>query len=152
MPLYCYYDPETGEPVDLFLGLDEMLEMSDDNSGITHEGRYLKRDYPRETNGWVNTAWSTPLKSDALGVGLDQIDDAIAHSREIGVPTDFDRKTGEAIFRSRGHRKRYCEATGYVDRDGGYGDPTQSKEEQYQGRSYGSEPVSPDDYNLEGLM
>lgn len=64
-----------------------------------------------------------PLKSDAMGVPLQQIDEAEAHSRAIGVPTTWDRKTGQAEWSSRSHRKRYCLARNYHDQDGGYGDP-----------------------------
>ena len=63
-----------------------------------------------------------PLHSEAMGVHPSQADEAAAYSREIGVPTEFDGD-GRPIFTSRGHRKRYAEAHGYFDADGGYGDP-----------------------------
>jgi len=46
----------------------------------------------------------------------------MADDRRKGVPTDYTRD-GCPIFTSRAHRKRYCEAHGYFDRNGGYGDP-----------------------------
>lgn len=63
-----------------------------------------------------------PLKSDALGVHKDQRMDAIAESIAVGVPTDF-TPDGRAVLESKGHRKRYAEALGYWDRDGGFSDP-----------------------------
>lgn len=65
-----------------------------------------------------------PLKSDAAGVSVDEVDAAQKESARRGVPTEFDRNTGQAIFRSRGHRKEFCKAYGLIDRDGGYGDHT----------------------------
>jgi hypothetical protein len=67
----------------------------------------------------ISTSW--PMYSDALGVNPDQIDEARAESVRMGVPTDFN-KDGQAILESRGHRKKYAEANGMYDRDGGYGD------------------------------
>ena len=63
-----------------------------------------------------------PQHSWAMGVLPQQIEEARAMSAHLGVPTEFDRK-GRAIFTSREHRKRHCDAFGYGDFDGGYGDP-----------------------------
>jgi hypothetical protein len=63
------------------------------------------------------------MKSDALGVHPDQVEEAYAESVQAGAPTEFDPKTGQAIIRDRHHRKRYAEAMGMYDIDGGYGDP-----------------------------
>lgn len=65
-----------------------------------------------------------PMRSDAFGVHPDQAAEAYAESVKAGVPTEFDSKTGEAIFRSRGHRRRAVEALSPMyDLDGGYSDP-----------------------------
>jgi len=40
----------------------------------------------------------------------------------VGVPTQFDPRTGQAIFTDRSHRKRYLAARGFIDRNAGYGD------------------------------
>lgn len=63
-----------------------------------------------------------PLKSTAVGVQPKQRFKAMKHAAEIGVPTTFDKR-GDAVFESRGHRKRYCEAIGSYDLNGGYSDP-----------------------------
>jgi len=67
------------------------------------------------TRGW-------PLVSEAMGVHPSQVQAVMADDRRKGVPTDYTRD-GCPIFTSRAHRKRYCEAHGYFDRNGGYGDP-----------------------------
>jgi len=67
----------------------------------------------------ISTGW--PFHSDALGVHPDQAKEAYAESVAMGCPTKFDSE-GRAILESREHRKKYCEANGMFDRDGGYGD------------------------------
>lgn len=62
-----------------------------------------------------------PIHSDSLGVHPRQVAKAQADAAKKGVPTEFDKK-GRPIFTSRQHRKQYCEAYGYFDRDAGYGD------------------------------
>lgn len=132
MPLYCYYDPETHERFELLMPIDEMLEKGDDDAAIMHEGRYLRRDFVRETGGRINTAWSTPLISTAMGVHPDQAEQATKDLQEKGIRgVEFDPRTGDCKFSSRGARKRYCESLGYRDNDAGYSDPQSSKEHLY---------------------
>jgi hypothetical protein len=76
------------------------------------------------TTGCYSACW--PCKIDALGVELEQISEAMAESVRIGVPTEFDPKTGEAILNSPEHYRRYAEANGYFKvgtKGGGYSDP-----------------------------
>lgn len=92
---YFVYDGRTGKVVDL-------------------------ADKPRRRLGVAQ--W--PMRSDAFGVHPSQAAEAYAESVKAGVPTEFDPTTGEAIFRSRGHRKRAVEALSPMyDLDGGYSDP-----------------------------
>ncbi len=89
-------------------------------------GGFAKRDIPADFRlrppqaSTGDQAW--PIHSDAVGVLPSQREEAIAEAARVGVPTDFDHQ-GRAILRSREHRKRYCEALGFYDRNGGYGDP-----------------------------
>jgi hypothetical protein len=62
------------------------------------------------------------MVSDAAGVSPEQSVDAMRHSQEIGIPTEFNSQ-GQAVFTSASHRKRYCEAIGLYDRNGGFSDP-----------------------------
>lgn len=73
-----------------------------------------------------------PQKCDTAGVNPNDIPEAMAEAKARGVPTDFDPETGQIIFRDRAHRKKYCEAFAYFDKDGGYGDP-QRREERWHG-------------------
>ncbi len=63
-----------------------------------------------------------PIESDAAGVHPDQVNEAIAHAVNKGVPTEFNRQTGNPIFRSRKHRNDFLRAHGMRDCDAGYGD------------------------------
>lgn len=63
-----------------------------------------------------------PMTSDRSGVNPDQREQAIQTSIDMGIPTDFDHE-GDAVFRSKGHRRDYVRAVGLLDRNGGYSDP-----------------------------
>jgi hypothetical protein len=63
-----------------------------------------------------------PMKSEALGVQPNQVNEAYKESVSIGIPTEFD-KDGKAIFTSPSHYKKYAEAHGYYAKNGGYSDP-----------------------------
>lgn len=65
-------------------------------------------------------AW--PMVSDGAGVDPTQIEEAKALAKSQGVTIDFNHE-GQAIFRSRAHRREYCRLRGLHDRNGGYGDP-----------------------------
>lgn len=67
------------------------------------------------TDGW-------PLESDAAGVHPDQVNEAMVHAVSQGVPTEFNPKTGNPIFRSRRHRNDFLKAHGLRDNNAGYGD------------------------------
>lgn len=65
-------------------------------------------------------AW--PLKSDAAGLHPSQIGEMEDFMKSRGVPTSWDRDTGQAIFESRTHRSKVLKVMGLHDQDGGYGD------------------------------
>lgn len=61
-------------------------------------------------------ASSYPYAADSLGVHPSQVAEARAAAEAVGVPTDF-TPDGSIIWKSRDHQRRYCQATGYVNRD-----------------------------------
>jgi hypothetical protein len=81
-----------------------------------------KRDFQAEAPT-KHTPGNWPMHSYAAGVSPDQRKEAYEASVKAGVPTYFD-ENGDAVFKSRAHRKKYCEAVGLYDRDAGYGDAT----------------------------
>jgi len=124
MPTYLYVDEEKDQEVSLVLTCSkkESLEI-DSNGTIVYEGTTLKRNLMKELGGFNHYAGAWPLHSVAAGVGPDQVQEATEHAKAIGVPTEFDKQTGDAIFIDKRHRKRYCEKRGLYDKNGGYGDP-----------------------------
>jgi hypothetical protein len=84
----------------------------------THEVEEIKM--PTRASRRKGAGW--PMRSEALGVMPGQQAAAIHESRLAGCPTHFD-SDGRAVFEDRNHRKKYCEAFGYFDKDAGYGDP-----------------------------
>lgn len=77
-------------------------------------------DKPIGPSGGQSTGW--PMKSEALAVHPAQIGQAYERARQAGVTTEF-TATGEPVFTSAAHRKRYCENVNAYDRNGGYSDP-----------------------------
>jgi len=76
----------------------------------------------KRTKKVVNKAqW--PIHSDRAGVNPHQVKEAEETMRDMGVRTEYDSRTGCAIFRDAKHRKEHCEAVGIYDRNGGYSDP-----------------------------
>lgn len=94
-----------------------------DNKEVT-EAEYRER-YPLPEMGHgpfsAPSPGAWPMKSEAVAVHPNQIEEATVSAVNKGVQTDFDRQ-GRPIFRDRGHRRRYLRTYGFHDRDGGYGD------------------------------
>jgi hypothetical protein len=121
MPIYVYKDQKSGEKVELFMSIAEMSARQKDGV-LELQGRILVRDIVTEQGGFRNTAGHWPMMSDGAGVHPSQTGEAYAESVKLGVPTQFDRSTGQAIFESRSHRRAFLRAKGMYDRNGGYGD------------------------------
>lgn len=68
-----------------------------------------------------NRPWGKRIKSIALAVHPDQVEEATKDAVARGVPTEF-TADGRPILTDRNHRKQYMKAYGYFDRDAGYGD------------------------------
>tara|TARA_R110002167_G_scaffold47431_7_gene140473 strand:- start:7091 stop:7462 length:372 start_codon:yes stop_codon:yes gene_type:complete len=123
MPNYTYTNKDTGETIHQTWSISEMLKQEGDKDGITHEGQFYYRNYTAEhARTPVGGCASWPMKSDAAGVHPDQCQEFSENSAKMGVSTEFDKKTGQAIFTSRSHRAKYLKAMGFHDRNGGYGD------------------------------
>ena len=120
MPFYRYRNKKTGESIKKFMSVSEMLKYAAD--GMSIEGEWWDRDISAEHGGPSMSGSAWPIKSDAAGVHPNQVEQFQEHSARMGVPTEFDRSTGQAIFRSRGHRAQYLKMMGIHDRNGGYGD------------------------------
>lgn len=82
--------------------------------------RDFAADFGRQRHGDI---W--PMVSAMAGINPSQIDEFRKFDKQKGVPTEY-TPDGDVVFRSRRHRKEYCEAHGLYDRNGGYSDP-QSK-------------------------
>lgn len=80
------------------------------------------RDDRFELNGQTGDGKGWPIVSDALAVHPKRRQEAIDSALDKKVPTEF-TMGGQPIFRDRQHRRAYCKAYGFFDRDGSYGDP-----------------------------
>lgn len=126
MPEYWYERCDGKGIVALQMTIAEMERREDRHGHVTLDnGVRAKRTYqmPRrrgKKNRSVGRGW--PMKSVALAVHPEQVAEAQAYCRKVGVPTEF-QPTGEPILRNRRHRKEVARAFGVIDRDGGYSDP-----------------------------
>lgn len=87
-----------------------------------------------------------PLLSDALAINPSQIEEAQASDKKLGVPTEYvvdHDENGHVCgarpkFISREHRRRYMQAYGFFDKQGGYGDamPGSTKRDRPDGPNY----------------
>lgn len=57
-----------------------------------------------------------PIKSTALAVHPDQVQEAQEHSVKMGCPTEF-TKDGRAVLRDASHRRDYLKRYGFHDRN-----------------------------------
>jgi hypothetical protein len=120
--IYCFKDENTNNTLEVCWTVAQMEKNTcKDYTYVDNEGVRWVRDYPAEM-GQPASCGTWPMKSDGAGVHPSQIGDAMKAASKMGVPTSFDAKTGQAIFESRAHRKKYLKAHGMHDRNAGYGD------------------------------
>ena len=121
MPTYCFKKLGGNEVIDQVFSINEVPKF------VTHNGKVYERCVTAEVSAQVGKPASTwPMKSKALAVHPTQIREYSEFAEKHGVPTEFD-PMGRPEFRSKGHRKKYCELVGATDFDGGYGDPTSER-------------------------
>jgi hypothetical protein len=80
---------------------------------ILHEGQKAVRIY--QANMKPASCW--PLESQACGVAVNQVEDAAKADRELGVPTRYNKNSGNPIFESMGHRRDWLKAHKMHDND-----------------------------------
>jgi hypothetical protein len=66
------------------------------------------------------------MKSDACGCHPSQVGELRDEMARCGVKADVTPE-GQVVFTSARHRKEYCEAMGFYDRNGGYSDPQRGR-------------------------
>lgn len=114
MPLYAY-TTKAGVTVERFFAMGEAPPK------VRAQGKVAYRNYSAESKrGFLPGNW--PMVSNAVGVAPEQAKEAQEDSVRIGIPTEFTRD-GDPVFTSPHHRKRYCEAYGFYDRNAGVNDP-----------------------------
>ena len=83
------------------------------------EKEFLKRYPPKGIEsgkppiGHQSSCW--PHESYSLGVDPTRIHEAQKNLAAAGVPTEFNKHTGDAILTSRSHRKKLCQLMGLRD-------------------------------------
>ncbi|MEE8466611.1 MAG: hypothetical protein V3S68_09055 [Dehalococcoidia bacterium] len=116
MPVYCYTTKQG-------FTYERVFPMGKAPKTVSTEYGTAERDIRAEHSGVKHRPGSGwPMESDALGVSPTQVAEAEAEARSLGVPTEYNKQTGCAKLRTRGHRTKLMNVLGYVDRNAGYGD------------------------------
>jgi len=119
--IYCYVCEKCGKKQ------SRTMPVSQRNEPILCEcGFQLRRDLIAEHGQFRNHPANWPMESDAAGVAPEQIPECRKLDAQMGCPTEYNPETGNPIFTSQQHRKRYCEVHGLYDRNAGYGDRSPS--------------------------
>lgn len=120
MPEYRFINEQTGEAA------YRIYHAGTAPNSVKIKGRTFHRDFcstgARAEGG--KSCW--PMTSVNGGINPEQIPEFQKMLRKKGVPTEF-TPSGDVIHPTRGHRKRFHEAMGLVDKAGGYGDATETK-------------------------
>lgn len=124
MPTYLFRHSD-GRIHQEFMAVDEMMQRTIEGRLVLSSGEVVKRDIAAEHSEFRQTPGNWPMKSNAMGCGEGQEIESMQAAAEAGVPTEF--KNGYAIFTGPEHRKKYCEAYGYHDKNGGYSDPRKTR-------------------------
>lgn len=105
---------------------------------IAHAGRTYFLDFRvNNTKPKEQKCTGSVVISNALGVHPSQIPEAREFDRRHNLKGVEYLKDGSVRIEGRAARKAYCEAHGFYDRNGGYGDP------QRKGRAYHGLPELP---------
>lgn len=82
----------------------------------------MRRNFQAEAPGRRARCDTYPFASDALGGHPEDRARLTEEAIAAGVPTEIN-VAGNPVMRSAKHRKAYCEALGFFDRNAGHGDP-----------------------------
>jgi hypothetical protein len=121
MPMY-EFKTDDGEIVELFLSFAEFDRRVNDGQIKLDDGRIAKT-YFNPDSGISTCPSNYPMVCTAIGVHPSQIKAHTEHLRSIGCGDVEHTKDGDVILRSKGQRKKVCEALGFFDRNGGHSDP-----------------------------
>ncbi len=80
-----------------------------------------KAAFPDKPMGVFGSGWhkGTKVISDSFAVLPEQVAEFTEDAKKLGVPTDF-QPTGEPIFNSTNHKRRYCKAYHMRERNAYY--------------------------------
>lgn len=126
MPIYSYIREDNDEVVELTMSLKEkeLKEQEARVLGAKLQGIYVddtvfaKRAYHLDHRDYRNVSQACwPMKSSALGVGVDQIPEAVAEAKKYGIKAEFDLKTGDFIAHDKSTYNKYANLYGLHDRN-----------------------------------
>lgn len=111
MPFYCYTN-DAGRTIERSFAFGQAPRR------ITWERDVFHRDVAAEHRDQRSGGADWPILSDGAGVHPDQIPEAEAYNKQVGLGTKYCPGTGRAEFDSPGHRRKHLKKWGLHDNDG----------------------------------
>ena len=100
--------------------------MSDETPVLCKEdGFVMARDFKADF-GKQHHGDTYPYGSTAMGASPSEVAGLMEFDKANGVETEYNSEC-DPIMRSKAHRKAYCEAHGFFDRNAGYSDPVPAR-------------------------
>ncbi len=121
MPTYEFITDDE-EIVEVFLSFEQFDKRVKDGQITLDDGRKAKS-YFNPHKGLSTMPSYYPMVSSAIGVHPAQVKEHMAYLRSKGCGQVNHTKDGDVILESKSQRKKVCEALGFFDRNGSYGDP-----------------------------
>lgn len=117
MTTYCYTD-KGGSTVEI------VRSMGSAPKTIRRGGKLYRRDHAAEQTGRsCGNLWRVGRPSRAMAVLPKQIPRLRSYLRSKGIKNPKINARGQPEFNTRSERREHARARGFVDYDGGYGDP-----------------------------
>lgn len=124
MSVFCLEDIKTGEVFERVGSHLDILRKKDENGNyVLDNGQVVRVRIDLQLGSVRQVTGTWPLECYQMGVNPSEVREFIEDARRRGVPTEFNPRTGDAIFTSRAHKKKYCRTYGYHCSNGGFGDP-----------------------------
>lgn len=121
MPTY-EFKTDDEEIVEVFLSFEQFDKRVKDGQITLDDGRVAKSFF-NPHKGLSTMPSCYPMASSAVGVHPAQVKEHMEFLRSKGCGQVDHTKGGDVIFKDKNQRRQVCEALGFFDRNGGYGDP-----------------------------
>ena len=115
---FYVYSTEDGKVEERYFPIGKAPKLIYISGQKAHRNFQLEHHKTREP--WASTPGGYPKESWAMGVHPKQVPEAVAKFAKAGVPTEFNKRTGDPIITSLSHQRKVQKVLGLIDRAGWY--------------------------------